>query len=87
MSLGTILLAVGVVLFVVGLAKIGAGQSGGFNNVLKNFGINFGGSITQVNRQGNVGSSAANGKKEFDWSGVIIAALGVVSAVFGYLTK
>jgi len=48
MSLGTILLAVGVVLLVVGLAKIGTGQSGGFNNVLKNFGIKFGGSITQV---------------------------------------
>jgi hypothetical protein len=83
----TLLIVVGIVLFVVGLAKIGAGQSGGFNNVLKNFGINFGGSITQVNRQGNVGSSPANGKKGFDWSGVIIAALGVVSAIFGYLSK
>ena len=83
----TLLIVVGVVLFVVGLAKIGAGQSGGFNNVLKNFGINFGGSIMQVNRQGNVGSTPTNGKKDFDWSGVIIAALGVVSAVFGYLAK
>jgi hypothetical protein len=83
--MGTLLIVVGIVLFVVGLAKIGAGQSGGFNNVLKNFGINFGGSITQVNRQGNVGSPADS--KKFDWSGVIIAALGVVSAVFGYLSK
>jgi hypothetical protein len=85
--MGTLLIIIGMTLFVVGLAKIGAGQSGGFNNVLKNFGINFGGSITQVNRQGNVGSTPASGRKEFDWSGVIIAALGVVSAVFGYLTK
>ena len=87
MSLGAILIAVGVALFVVGLAKIGRGQSGGFNNVLKNFGINFGGSITQVNRQGDVGSTRVNGKKEFDWSGVVIAALGVISAVLGYLSK
>lgn len=83
--MGTLLILIGVVLFVVGLAKIGAGQSGGLNNVLKNFGINFGGSITQVNRQGNVGSPPNS--KGFDWSGVIIAALGVVSAVFGYLSK
>ena len=85
--MGILLIIIWITLFVVGLAKIGAGQSGGFNNVLKNFGINFGGSITQVNRQGDVGSTRASGKKEFDWSGVIIAALGVVSAVFGYLTK
>jgi hypothetical protein len=85
--MATLLIIVGIVLFVVGLAKIGAGQSGGFNNVLKNFGINFGGSITQVNRHGNVSSTPANGKKDFDWSGVIIAALGVVSAVFGYFSK
>jgi hypothetical protein len=83
--MGTFLIIVGIVLFVVGLAKIGAGQNDGLNNVLKNIGINFGGSITQVNRQGNIGSPA-NGKG-FDWSGVIIAALGVVSAVFGYLSK
>jgi hypothetical protein len=85
--MGTVLIAAGIVLFFAGLAKIGAGQSGGFNNVLKNFGINLGGSITQVNRQGNVSSTPANGKKGFDWSGVIIAVLGVVTAVFGYLTK
>jgi hypothetical protein len=82
-AMGTLLIGIGILLFVVELAKIGAGQSGGFNNVLENFGINFGGSITQVNRQGNVSSTPANSKKDFDWSGVIIAALGVVSAVFG----
>jgi hypothetical protein len=86
-AVGTLLIIIGIVLLVAGLAKIGAGQSGGFNNVLKNFGINFGGSITQVNRQGNVSSTPANGKKDFDWSGVIIAALGVVAAVFGYFFK
>lgn len=84
--MGTLLIIIGMVLFVVGLAMIGGGQSGGLNNVLKNVGINIGGSIKQINRQGNVGSSPANSKR-FDWSGVIIAALGVVSAVFGYLTK
>jgi hypothetical protein len=83
--MGTLLIIIGVVLFVVGLAKIGADQSGGFNNVLKNFGITIGGRTTQVNRQGNVSTTPE--KKGFDWSGVIIAALGVVSAVFGYLTK
>ena len=85
--MGTLLIILGIVLFVIGLAKVGAGQNEGFNNALKNFGINFGGSITQVNRQGNVSSTPANSEKDFDWSGVIIAALGVVSAVFGYLSK
>jgi len=80
--MSTLLIVVGVVLFLAGLGRIGASQSGGFNNILKNYGVNFGGSIRQENRQDNVRSTTA-----FDWSGVIIAALGVNSAVFGYLTK
>jgi hypothetical protein len=82
--MGTLLIVIGMVLFVVGLAKIGAGQSGGFNNVLKNFGINFGGSITEVNRQGNVSSTPANGEglrlerrdHRRAWSGLCCLRLG-----------
>ena len=46
MSVNTILVIVGAVLILVGLAK--AGQSGGFS--LSNIGINFGGTNTQTNK-------------------------------------
>ena len=52
MPQGTILIIAGVVIFLVGLAKMGSHQSGGFS--LKNFGISFGGSTTQTNRVGNI---------------------------------
>ena len=42
MSINAILIIVGAVLIIVGLAK--AGQSGGFG--LRNFGMNFGGTTT-----------------------------------------
>jgi hypothetical protein len=45
-------------------------QSGGFNNILENSGINLGGSITTVNRQRDLCSTRVNSKRGFDWSGV-----------------
>jgi hypothetical protein len=80
MSVNTILVIVGAVLIVVGLAK--AGQSGGFN--LRNFGINFGGTTTQTNKIGNVTTQSAKSAKP-DWVGLAIAAIGLVSAVIGLL--
>jgi hypothetical protein len=78
MSANTVLVIIGAVLIVVGLAK--AGQSGGFG--LSNFGINFGGTSTQSNKVGNVTSGAAkNGKP--DWVALGTAAIGLVTAVIG----
>jgi hypothetical protein len=78
MSLNAILVIVGALLILVGLAK--AGQSGGFS--LSNFGINFGGTTTQSNEVGNVTPrSTKNGKA--DWAGLSIATIGLVTAVVG----
>jgi hypothetical protein len=78
MSVNVILIIVGIVLMLVGLAK--AGQSGGFN--LSNFGINFGGTTTQTNKVGNVTPEAAKSGKA-DWVGLGIAAIGLATAVVG----
>jgi hypothetical protein len=75
MSVNTILVILGALLIVVGLAK--AGQSGGLS--LSNFGINFGGSTTQTNKVGNVTSEAAKA----DWIGLGIAAIGLVTTIIG----
>ena len=78
MSVNAILVIVGAVLILVGLAK--AGQSGGFS--LSNIGINFGGTNTQTNKVGNVTPEAAKSGKA-DWVGLGIAAIGLVTAVVG----
>jgi hypothetical protein len=78
MSVNAILIIVGGVLIVVGLAK--AAQSGGFS--LSNIGINFGGTNTQTNKVGNVTAASAKGGKA-DWVGLGIAAIGLVTAVVG----
>jgi hypothetical protein len=78
MSVNAILVIVGAVLILVGLAK--AGQSGGFS--LSNIGINFGSTSTQTNKVGNVTPVAAKGGKA-DWVGLAIAAIGLVTAVIG----
>jgi hypothetical protein len=78
MSVNTILVIVGAVLILVGLAK--AGRSGGFS--LSNFGINFGGASTQSNKVGNVTPESTKSGKT-DWVGLGIAAIGLVTAVVG----
>lgn len=78
MSVNAILVIVGAVLILVGLAK--AGQSGGMS--LSNIGINFGGTTTQSNKVGNVTPEAAKSGKA-DWVGLGIAAIGLVTAVIG----
>jgi hypothetical protein len=78
MSVNAILIIVGAVLIVVGLAKVG--QSGGFS--LSNIGINFGGTNTQTNKVGNVTPESTKGGKA-DWVGLGIAAIGLVTAIVG----
>jgi hypothetical protein len=78
MSVNAVLVIVGAVLILVGLAK--AGQSGGFG--LSNIGINFGGTTTQTNKAGNVTPEPAKGGKA-DWLGLGIAAIGLVTAIVG----
>jgi hypothetical protein len=79
-SANTILVIVGAVLIMVGLAK--TGQRGGLS--LRNFGINFGGTTTQTNKIGNVTPEPAKSSKP-DWVGLAIAAIGLVTAVIGLL--
>jgi hypothetical protein len=81
MSANVLLIIVGSVLFFLGLAKIGSGQSGGFN--LSNFGINFGSTNTQTIR--DVAPEAVNSKGP-DWVGVAIAGLGFLTALVGLFT-
>jgi hypothetical protein len=78
MSVNTILVIIGALLIIVGLAK--AGQSGGLN--LSNIGINFGGTTTQTNKVGNVTPETAKSGKA-DWVGLGTAAIGLVTAVIG----
>jgi hypothetical protein len=78
MSTNVILVIVGIVLFLLGLAKLG--RSGGFN--LSNFGINIGGEQKQAIRVGNVASSANKSSKP-DWVGLAIAAIGLLTALVG----
>lgn len=78
MSLNAILVVVGAVLILVGLAK--AGQSGGFS--LSNIGINFGSTNTQTNKVGNVTPELTKGGKA-DWVGLGVAAIGLLTAVIG----
>ena len=82
MSASVVMMIVGVVLFLAGLAKLGSRQSGGFS--LSNIGINFGGSVTQTNKVGDVAADAAKVAKT-DWVGIIIAVLGLLTAIFGWL--
>jgi hypothetical protein len=84
MSENIILIIAGVVICLVGLAKLRSGQTGGFS--LKNFGISFGGTTTQTNRIGNVAPEAASSKKT-DWAGLAIAVLGFLTALVGLLKK
>ena len=82
MSLGTLLIVAGTLIFLAGVAKLGGNQSGGFS--LKNFGINFGGSVTQTNKIGNITPEAGKEHKT-DWGGIAIAALGALTALVGFL--
>jgi hypothetical protein len=84
MSINAILIVVGVVLFIAGLAKLGRGQSGGFN--LSNFGINVGSTSTQTNTVGDVTPDGAKGNKP-DWAGIAIAGLGLLTALVGWLNS
>lgn len=83
MSTNVILVIVGIVLFLLGLAKLGG--SGGFN--LSNFGINFGGEQNQTNRVGNMApeATAANRSSKPDWAGLAIATIGLLTALVGLL--
>ncbi len=82
MSLSALLIILGAILFLAGLAKLGSRQSGGFK--LSNFGIFFGGKNNQNLRVGNVAPGPAKETKP-DWIGLAIAALGFLTALVGWL--
>jgi hypothetical protein len=74
----------GAVLFLAGLGMIASRQSEGFNLILKNFGINFGGKFKQRIKVGNSPPGAAKETKH-DWVGLAIAAIGLLTALVGWL--
>ena len=82
MSLGTLLIIAGTLIFLAGLAKLGRDQSGGFS--LKNIGISIGGTVTQTTKVGNVARRRLN-RTRLDWGGIAIAALGFLTALVGFL--
>ena len=82
MSTNVLMVVVGAVLFFAGLIKAGSRQIGGFN--LRNFGINFGGTVTQTNKGGNVTPGAEKDSKP-EWIGLAIAAIGLLTAIVGWL--
>jgi hypothetical protein len=80
MSANVILVIVGIVLILLGFAKLGSGV-GGFS--LSNIGINIGSTNTQTNKVGNVAPAAATKSNKPDWVGLAIAAIGLVTALVG----
>jgi hypothetical protein len=82
MSTSAILIVVGILVFLLGLAKIGSGQRGGFN--LRNFGINFGSTNTQTITTGTEEREKAKSAKP-DWVGLGVAVLGLATALVGLL--
>ena len=82
MSTNAILIIVGAVIFVFGLVRLRGKQTGGFN--LSNIGLTIGSRNTQINKVGDVASGADKGTKP-DWIGLVIAALGLMTALVGWL--
>jgi hypothetical protein len=82
MSTNAILVIVGAVIFIFGVARLRGSQTGGFN--LSNFGFNIGSGNTQSNSVRDVAPSADKGTKP-DWIGLIVAVLGLLTALVGWL--
>jgi hypothetical protein len=80
MSTNVILIVVGAVLFLVGLAKFG--NRGGFNLLNRSF--NIGSTNTQTIKTGNITPDTAKETKP-DWVGLAIAVLGLLTALVGWL--
>ena len=76
MSINVILVIVGTVLFLLGLAKLGRRRSGGFSL------SNIGSPSNQTNKVGNVTPAAAKSGKP-DWVKLAIAAIGLLTALVG----
>lgn len=75
MSLGTVLIAVGILLFLIGIGKLARG-SDTFN--LRNIGIN----ILSTNTQ-SIHDIGQEKKKGLDWIGLGVAVIGFLTAVVG----
>jgi hypothetical protein len=52
----------------------------------RNFGINFGGSLTQINEGLRLSAASAEPKKT-DWKGILIASISLVTALVGLSTE
>jgi hypothetical protein len=76
-----IILVVGVVLCMIGLAMLRKSQSGSFS--LRNIGISLGSTSTQSNTVGAV--TAGDNKAKPNWVGLAIAVIGFLTAIIGLL--
>ena len=72
----------GVVIFLVGLAKLRSSQTGVY--ILRNFGFNIGSTNTQSNKIGNIDSNVEQPPK-LDWIGLAATAFGLLTAVVGLI--
>jgi hypothetical protein len=77
--MNVILVVVGVVLCLIGLALWGSSQGGGLS--LRTIGINFGSTSTQNTRVGDVTGSDKKAKP--NWVGLAIAVIGFLTALIG----
>jgi hypothetical protein len=82
MSRNSALVVIGIVLILVGVAKLGSSR-GSFN--LSNIGISIGSTNTQTNKVGNVGPVPPT--KKPDWVGLAIAVIGVITALIGLFSS
>jgi hypothetical protein len=80
MSTNAILVIAGAVIFLIGLARLRS--TGGFNP--SNISFNIGSRNTQISKVGNV-TGLANKETKPDWIGLAIAALGLLTALVGWL--
>ena len=77
MSANAVLVIIGVLLILMGAAKLGSGFSS------KSIGLNIGGTNAPTNRIRNIGSAPATVKNMPDWVGLAIAAIGLATALLG----
>ena len=71
---------IGIALALFGLLRLGGGAA----FIQRNFGINIGGTQTQINYRSGAPQPASEPKKT-DWMGLAIAIVGLLTAIFSYL--
>jgi hypothetical protein len=75
-----VLLIVGIVVLIAGLAKLGQGQGGfSFGNIAANAGLG----TSQASPAAGSAPSTAPAKKAPDWTGIAVTVIGLIVALVG----